>query len=431
MIKNEFSSIYFNDKRLEKRWEKIISSLTNNFSLSFTEIFNAFKEIKAFYRFISNKKITFKKLLNEHIKRTKERCEKEDEILVVSDTTSYNFKAAEKIKGLGYIDTHKEKKGFLSHNCFAISGRTGESLGLLHMETIVRKTIYPKDEEYYERQKRKKESEKWIKSAKEIDKMFEKDKKIIIISDRESDIYNYMELLLEMERDFIIRACQNRLTENGHLFDEITGRDKKGVIKINILEGKRERVKRFRIYSKEVILKSPKKLGEKKRIKVNYVYAETIDKKIRLKLLTSEKIETLEDCKRVVEYYKFRWKIEELHKGIKTGCQIEKRQFGRRERLEKILVIFSVIAWYGLYLRDKITKRIRSNEILDKYEIKILKAKYPWLKMEGKNIIIGIAMLGGYLNRRGDKKPGWQTILRGIMTLKTIKEGLLLYEKIF
>ena len=215
------------------------------------------------------------------------------------------------------------------------------------------------------------------------------------------------------------------------MFDEITGKDKKGVIKVKILEGKREKVKKFRIYSKEVIIKSPKILREKKSIKVNYVYAETIDKKIKLKLLTSEKIDTLEDCKKVVEYYKVRWKIEELHKGIKTGCQIEKRQFGRRERLEKILVIFSVIAWYGLYLRDKITKRIRSKEILDKYEIKILKAKYPWMKMEGKNIIIAMAMLGGYLNRKGDKKPGWQTILRGITILKTIKEGLLLYEKIF
>ena len=291
--------------------------------------------------------------------------------------------------------------------------------------------MHAKDEGYYERQKRKKESEKWINSLKKIDKMFGKDKKIILISDRESDIYNYMELLLKKERYFIIRSCQNRLTENGHLFDEITGKDKKGVIKVKILEGKREKVKKFRIYSKEVIIKSPKILREKKSIKVNYVYAETIDKKIKLKLLTSEKIDTLEDCKKVVEYYKVRWKIEELHKGIKTGCQIEKRQFGRRERLEKILVIFSVIAWYGLYLRDKITKRIRSKEILDKYEIKILKAKYPWMKMEGKNIIIAIAMLGGYLNRKGDKKPGWQTILRGITILKTIKEGLLLYEKIF
>lgn len=37
MIKNEFSSIDFNDKRLEKRWEKIINSLANNFRLPFTD----------------------------------------------------------------------------------------------------------------------------------------------------------------------------------------------------------------------------------------------------------------------------------------------------------------------------------------------------------------------------------------------------------
>lgn len=154
MIKNEFSSIDFNDKRLEKRWEKIINSLANNFRLPFTEIFNILKEIKAFYRFISNKKITFKMLLNEHKKKTKERCKKEDVILVVSDTTSYNFKAAKKIKGLGYIDPQKEKKGFLVHSCFAISGTTGEPLGLLDMEIMVRGTMHPKDEEYHERQKK-------------------------------------------------------------------------------------------------------------------------------------------------------------------------------------------------------------------------------------------------------------------------------------
>lgn len=63
------------------------------------------------------------------------------------------------------------------------------------------------------------------KSAKEVDKMFDKNKKIIYISDRESDIYNYMEILLELKRDFVIRACQNRITENGHLFDEVRRED--------------------------------------------------------------------------------------------------------------------------------------------------------------------------------------------------------------
>jgi len=40
-------------------------------------------------------------------------------------------------------------------------------------------------------------------------------------------------------------------------------------------------------------------------------------------------------------------------------------------------------------------------------------------------------MLGEYLNRKGDKKPGWQTILRGIIILKTIKEGYCFMKKFF
>ena len=70
-------------------------------------------------------------LLNEHKKKTKERCKKEDVILVVSDTTSYNFKAAKEIKGLGYIDTQKEKKGFLVHSCFAIKRYNRRTIGII------------------------------------------------------------------------------------------------------------------------------------------------------------------------------------------------------------------------------------------------------------------------------------------------------------
>src|SRR5262249_26219097 len=53
-------------------------------------------------------------------------------------------------------------------------------------------------------------------------------------------------------------------------------------------------------------------------------------------LLTSLPVRTLEGAMEVISYYEKRWLIEEWHKALKTGCQVESRQLETSEGLEAL-----------------------------------------------------------------------------------------------
>src|SRR3954447_4119435 len=60
----------------------------------------------------------------------------------------------------------------------------------------------------------------------------------------------------------------------------------------------------------------------------------------------------LEGACRAVEWYGRRPIIEELHKGMKTGCGIEMLQFTTEAALQPAIALLSVVAVFLLALRD-------------------------------------------------------------------------------
>jgi len=127
-------------------------------------------------------------------------------------------------------------------------------------------------------------------------------------------------------------------------------------------------------------------------------------------LLTTEPVEDFKDVLEVIEYYRKRWKIEDWHKALKTGCRIEERQLQKWERMEVLLSIYSVIAWKVLELREiaRTEGEIAPEEFLTETQIAALEGKFPDLKGKGgKEYAIAVARVGGYLNRSSDPPPGW------------------------
>ena len=53
-----------------------------------------------------------------------------------------------------------------------------------------------------------------------------------------------------------------------------------------------------------------------------------------------------------MSYYETRWAIEEYHKGMKTGCEVETLQFTTVEGLTPTIALLSVVAVFLLGLRD-------------------------------------------------------------------------------
>ena len=68
--------------------------------------------------------------------------------------------------------------------------------------------------------------------------------------------------------------------------------------------------------------------------------------------MTNECVRTFADAYRVVGWYECRWIIEEYHKGMKTGCQIESPQFTREDRLQPAIALLSIVTLTLLAMRD-------------------------------------------------------------------------------
>ena len=62
-------------------------------------------------------------------------------------------------------------------------------------------------------------------------------------------------------------------------------------------------------------------------------------------LLTTCKLDDVEDALACVRWYCLRWRIEDWHRVLKSGCAIETLAHKTRTRLERAIAIRLVIGW--------------------------------------------------------------------------------------
>jgi hypothetical protein len=132
---------------------------------------------------------------------------------------------------------------------------------------------------------------------------------------------------------------------------------------------------------------------------------------------------------RVVGRYGARWLIEEYHKALKSGAGVEQSQLGSSERLEALVAVLAVVA--VRLLSTKLLARSRpagfeavaslAPEALAILEERFGQPKGGW---NNQTLLVATARLGGFLARKGDGMPGWQTLWRGWQRLMWMCEGV-------
>ncbi len=436
---DEFNGVNFRDERLNKRYIKVVEEIKDNPGLSFPKQMNRWADLKGLYRFFANERVTYEEILSSHITNTAERCFEEEVVLVVQDTTYLNYSHHSKVKGMGYIGVKENLIGMLVHSAYATAGCDKRPLGLIHQEVIVREKKVNKGETKEERLSRKKESEKWKEGLTATHKLLSGHKKVIQVCDREADIYFFIKKIQELGQGFVIRcANKHRSTGEGNIFEEIKKAISIGFTNIEIQRNgnRKKRIATVEIKSCKVNIKAPKIINRKgEDLPINVIIVEEKNspnskEKLFWILLTSENIDTNEDCLEAVKYYQCRWLIEDFHKGLKTGCKIEDRQLQSKEKLMKLLGMFSIITYQLLQLRyqAKSSDNVGGEIILNPIQIEILKDKFPkeGCNLTSNNVLLLIARLGGFIGRKSDKSPGWLTLMRGMYDLLLMEQGFVL-----
>jgi hypothetical protein len=161
-------------------------------------------------------------------------------------------------------------------------------------------------------------------------------------------------------------------------------------------------------------------------------------------LLTNVPADTFGQSNERVDWYEHRPVVEDYHKGQKSGgVDIEgSSRFDETARLEPLIALLSVVAAVLLELRDAGRQRdadiTAATERMPPLYVKVLAAraakrareKGPRARppvteaMSVREFVVELAKLGGFLARKGDGHPGWQTLWRGWAKLQLMAEGV-------
>jgi hypothetical protein len=449
-IANEVKFSDFGDQRLSVRFGQIMWDCLKNPLAPLNQTAIIPSKVKASYRFFQNKKVTPEKILLSHSLATARRCEELDAVLSTQDTTAANFHAHSATKGLGHIGSSPNRPdsyGIHIHTnyCFDVQGNP---LGIIAQEQWERKIVHTETRDQRKTRLRntpleQKESMRWINSATQARQRIPEQTRVIHVADREGDFFELMGMLkADPLNSFIIRAkSDRRVSDDSDDYDVFllseSFSQEKPITSITVeIEGNSKRESRsaeVSIYSKRVSLLAPER---NKSLKTKFSHSDTIEvtavfavendppkgvERVSWLLLTDMTVEDAAMAIQIVKWYTLRWRIEEFHKILKSGCKIEDCRLETAKRLENFITLKSIVAHRILELTyyQRTNPEAPSSRILSEQELRCLHLRVKGIKKSlpksptVKDVVRAIAQLGGFLGRKGDGEPGITTIWRG------------------
>jgi hypothetical protein len=399
-----------------------------------------------FRRFLYNKSVTDEEM-SRHAGDLTGRRAAGRHVVVVQDTSELVLGGRRSREAYGPV-AKGNAAGLLLHAALAVEAGTQALLGLVSMQVRNRDK-----EELAPRRKRAtadKESQRWIESTERAGEVLAAATSITMVSDRESDFY---ELFAKRPQnvELVVRACQNRRIEEteepGLLFTFIDAGPEQArfAMKLPAAPGRRARDADFAVRFAPVTVRRPlhgadPALPETVRltlVDVREVSApEDGNTPVHWRLLTTHAVTTLNDARRVIDFYRTRWMIEEYFRTLKTaGFDIEEADIGDPKAMINFVAAAAVAAVTIKQLvqaRDGNTDQLLS-DAFDPDDRPILEAVS--VRLEGKTdrqrnphskgslafAAWVIARLGGWTGYYG--KPGPKVMRIGLAQFHAIKFG--------
>jgi hypothetical protein len=434
------------DARRNKRLVKIATQLAAHPGGTLPQAFRHWAELKAAYRFFDQRGVSFEQVLEPHLERTRQACCQPGEYLLIEDTTLLDYSDHPATEDLGIIGSGQER-GFELHTTLAVRVQSwtleqrpeGMLLGLLAQQCQSPRPA-PKGESRRQRLSRARKSQRWAAAMKSVGPP-PRGSQWIYIADRESDFYEPLQLCRQHGWDWIIRSYQARrlAEEAGHLQEALEQAAVLGqsTVELRTRGGQPARTAIVELRSVRVDLDGPWRPGgwQAALRQVSVVEVREVQPPAQVKqplhwiLLTSLDCATKAEAQRVVGRYSARWWIEEYHKALKSGVGAEESQLQRGYRLESLLAVLAVVAVRLLGAKMLARSQPQSFEaalsfgeqMLELLEKKLGRPKGGWTN---ENVLIATARLGGFIGRKHDGLPGWQTLWRGWQRLMWMAEGV-------
>jgi hypothetical protein len=444
-IKRERNS-ELGDKRLDSRLAELVEDLTTKPNATIPEACETAAKTKAAYRFFDSENVRVEDIQKWNYAETEETIKGHNIILIAQDTSNIDYTKHVSTRGLGYLD--KGGKGIKMHSAIAIS-EEGLPLGILDQKYWIRKEEdRGKKKDRHKKSTEEKESQRWLDTKSNVERKVDKTKTIVVMSDRESDIYDYLAQERESRTEILLRASHNREVcgEPKLLFNNILKREIVGYKEIEVTRATdlKKRQAKISIRNGEVEIEPPKsrKKENLKSIKLYAVLAKEENPpkeydEVCWLLLTTIEVKTLEESERMLIWYSYRWIIERYHYVLKSGCQVEKLQLEEEARLERAIAVYCIVAMRILHITYfvRIEPDKSCEEIFERHEWEALYCFQNKITTPPETAptilesVMLLAKIGGFMGRKSDGFPGVKVIWRGLRNLYYISQTYLLLKK--
>ena len=460
MQKREFTDL--DDLRLLYRGNKILEDLFSKSVHSIRQVTKDESAAKGFYRFLQNDRVSEEDIVSNLVANCKMACSGKY-VVCLQDTTEINLSShSKRIKKDSYIGTTNAESdkglGFLLHPSLVLDATDCTPYGYADIKVWNRPLeLTTKFERAYNSLPiEEKESYKWIEVSKNTKSaLCDIVERIVIVQDREGDIYEQFAVIPDDKTDLLIRARTNRtLTDKTKLFSCLSGHEAKGSYEL-VVDTKQSRKKRkavIEIRYKEVEIN--KTDGTSKGVaastklylieakEVNYSGAD----KICWRLLTTIPVQSVAIAKTCIEWYSWRWTIEEVFKILKKeGYNIEASELEYASSVRKMcLLIMEVIIKLFLmrlaYAEPEVELSAdtcftnKEQEFLEhqitQLEGKTEKQKNPYKTKDLKRYVWAIARLGGWKGYESKRHPGITTLWIGLKYFTAAMQGWEIFKNV-
>lgn len=431
------------DVRLDQRAALVMERIVETHSLVMTKLGAGRAGEVAAGRLLKSEKVDAPGLLAPHVARTAEAV-RGRRIVAAQDTTEINFAGRDKRRrGLGPAGDGVSK-GFFIHPVVAIDADEGAVLGVAAAQIWTRDAAPAP--EHHGRAFEDKESARWLRGAEQAAERLAAASSVIVIGDRESDIY---ELFARRpgRADLIIRVAQDRaLKGGGKLFEAAAGFEALGTAQVGVAPkgvGDKGRTACVTLRAGQVRIARPKKGkagGDAASVALGLVEAIELDppagvEPLNWRLATTLSVATPGEAAEIVRLYRLRWRIEEVFRALKKdGLRLEETQITGAAAVMKLAALGLVAAARIVQLVDARDGSVRpATDVIDPGDIeavarisasregKTVRQQNPWPKGSLAWTAWVVARLGGW--NCYYRPPGPKTMADGWHRLAAMLDG--------
>jgi Transposase DDE domain len=356
---------FFGDVRREESGATLFERVVETGSLVLRQVGGSRAGEMAAHRFLSSAHVTPEEILAVAAARTALACVGR-RIVAAQDTTEINFSGRNcPPRGLGPAGDGNSP-GFFCHAMVAIDVDDDALLGVLHAEIWTR----PAKQAAARRSRpiEDKESFRWIKASHAARELLSGAAQLIIVGDRESDIYAQF-ARVPPGADLIVRAAQNRKLDNDErLFDAPCDWREFGIMDVNVpprRPGEAARIAKVSVKAGRVAIAKPGNGADPTDpATVPLTYVEVCETKppkghkaIIWRLLTTLPVcgqaDEFAAAQEIVRLYRLRWRIEQTFRAMKSdGLRLEETQVLDKPRLFNLTAIAVTAAARTIQLVD-------------------------------------------------------------------------------